>query len=53
MNEITPKKVHYYAAHYIHDGYTTSIYIISLQVFKPGEIIEVWNGEKIEIEFEL
>ena len=41
-----------YAAYYIHkDGRKTRIECESADEYKPGDVIDQWNGDKIIIDF--
>ena len=44
-----------YAAYYLDSktGETAPIYYEGLKGWKPGDIIEQWNGDRITIEFEV
>lgn len=47
-------KLHHYAVYYIHaDGTRSWGYAESLSVYNPGEIVELENGLKCVIDFEL
>lgn len=44
----------HYAAYYLHqDGTKTRIYVESISAYNDGDRILQWNGDEIEIDFEI